>query len=244
MTTIELIYARDCPNLDTARERLRTALAAAGLPCTWREWQSDALDAPKHARGYGSPTILVSGRDVAANECGNSGACCRVYTADGELQGAPSVEAIRAALHEAARMERGVDPAGTPPRANLRSVIAALPTVGVALLPKLTCAACWPAYAGVLSALGVGFADYTPYVLPTTMVLLAATLLILLYKARRRHGYQPFILGTVAALVLALGKFVVESDLAVYSGIVLLLGASLWHAWPVRREAACNDCPT
>ena len=101
--TIELIYARDCPNLDTARERLRTALAAVGLPCTWHEWQSDALEAPKHARGYGSPTILVGGRDVAAQEYGDSGPCCRLYAADGELQAAPSVETIRAALHEAAR---------------------------------------------------------------------------------------------------------------------------------------------
>jgi hypothetical protein len=35
--------------------------------------------------------------------------------------------------------------------------VAMLPGIGVSLLPKLICPMCWPAYAGIVSALGLGF---------------------------------------------------------------------------------------
>ena len=53
----------------------------------------------------------------------------------------------------------------TPPPTRRLQLAALLPAIGAALLPKLTCPACWPAYAAVLSALGVSFVDYTPYLL-------------------------------------------------------------------------------
>jgi hypothetical protein len=33
----------------------------------------------------------------------------------------------------------------------------AVPGIGLSLLPKIACPACWPAYAGLLSSLGLGF---------------------------------------------------------------------------------------
>lgn len=41
-----------------------------------------------------------------------------------------------------------------------------LPGVTVSLLPKLMCPACWPAYAGLLSSLGLGFLISARYLLP------------------------------------------------------------------------------
>ena len=38
--------------------------------------------------------------------------------------------------------------------ATLKKTLIALPGVGISLLPKLMCPACWPAYAGIVSALG------------------------------------------------------------------------------------------
>ena len=38
-----------------------------------------------------------------------------------------------------------------------RSSLATLPGIGLAFLPKIACPACWPAYAGLLSSLGLGF---------------------------------------------------------------------------------------
>ena len=67
--------------------------------------------------------------------------------------------------------------------------IAALPSVGVALLPKLTCPVCWPAYTALLSSLGISFVDYTPYLLPTVAIFLAVALSALAYRAKARRGY-------------------------------------------------------
>ena len=107
--------------------------------------------------------------------------------------------------------------------------------MGTALLPKLTCPACWPAYAGLLSALGLGFIDYTPYLLPLTLSFLVMTIFSLGYRARKRRGYRPLITGVVATVVVLIGKFVFASDWVMYGGLALLLGASIWNSWPQRK---------
>ncbi len=99
MKTIELIIDRDCPNVDGARAELRRALAELELPLEWQEWDRESPDAPAHARKYGSPTVLVDGRDVAGDNTEADANCCRVYVqADGRFRGAPSADMIRAAL--------------------------------------------------------------------------------------------------------------------------------------------------
>jgi len=93
MTTIELVYFQGCPNADTARTNVRTALEALGRPTDITEWDQLAPDAPAHIKRYGSPTILVNGRDITG--VGESaGATCRA-------DGAPSTDAIRAAIEAA-----------------------------------------------------------------------------------------------------------------------------------------------
>ena len=94
MNRIELIYDKECPNVQQARQNLRSALELAGLPGTWKEWDRNAPASPAHARNFGSPTILVNGRDIAgfSKEKGNN---CRVYpSGEGGLQGVPPVERI------------------------------------------------------------------------------------------------------------------------------------------------------
>ncbi|MEJ2452322.1 MAG: hypothetical protein P8047_16965 [Gammaproteobacteria bacterium] len=119
-----------------------------------------------------------------------------------------------------------------------------LPTVGVALLPKLTCPACWPAYAGLLSTMGIGFFDYTPYLMPLTMLFIAIVLASLAFRAGRRQGYKPLWLGLVASLVLLAGKFYFDSDAIMYLGLGLLVLASLWNSWPRRGDDSpvCSTC--
>jgi hypothetical protein len=48
----------------------------------------------------------------------------------------------------------------------------ALPGVGFSMLPKLACPLCWPAYAGLLSSIGLGFLISTVYLLPLTAAFL------------------------------------------------------------------------
>ncbi len=230
---VELIYDADCPNAAAARALLGDAFAATGIPARWKEWERGSPESPGYAREYGSPTILVNGRDIApATQVSGAGAC-RVYAdTAGRLSGVPTAQEVQAAL-------RGSSVA-TP----FTRTLPTLPAVGIALLPKLTCAACWPAYAGLLSALGIGFIDYTPYLLPLTAVFLLLTLGMLAWRARSRRGYRPFVLGALAAAIVLVGKFGLDSDLALYGGITLLVGASLWNAWPKRAASACAACIT
>src|SRR5437660_161897 len=48
----------------------------------------------------------------------------------------------------------------------------AIPGAVVAALPILACALCWPAYAALISSLGLGFLGSSTYLLPLTGVLL------------------------------------------------------------------------
>ncbi len=91
--TIELIYFDGCPNAEPARTNLRQAVTAFELGTDWKEWEQGDPQAPEYVKQHGSPTILVNGRDVTGVEAGVTGAACRAG-------GAPSIEAIRAALEE------------------------------------------------------------------------------------------------------------------------------------------------
>jgi len=123
----------------------------------------------------------------------------------------------------------------------MKQAMAALPAIGVSLLPKLMCPACWPAYAGVVSAVGLSFLISAKYLLPLTVVFLAITTVALGYRASRRHGYGPFWLGFLAAVVILMGKFFFDAELATYAGVGLLVAASIWNSWP-RLAAAVPSC--
>lgn len=99
MATLELIFDRDCPNAEAAREHLRQALALANRDPVWTEWDREAPESPDHARQFGSPTILVNGRDVSGKDTESDANSCRVYQHEnGGFAGAPSPEDILAAI--------------------------------------------------------------------------------------------------------------------------------------------------
>jgi hypothetical protein len=160
---------------------------------------------------------------------------CRVYRSEREgLQRVPPIDAITSALRIGARnnSNRG-----------LRSWLAILPAIGVAMLPKLACPACWPAYAGLLSSIGLGFLTQTAYLLPLTVAFLVLAVGALGISARNRHEFGPFVTGLVAALIVIVGKFQFESDPAMYGGIALLIGASVWNTWPKQNKTpSCPAC--
>ena len=91
--------------------------------------------------------------------------------------------------------------------------------------------------------MGIGFVDYTPYLLPLTFGFLLIALSALFYRAKNRHGYKPFYLGVCASAILLIGKFMYENDIAMYIGLGLLVIASIWNTWPVRRQGNNMNCP-
>lgn len=222
---VELIYEQTCPNIEAARTRLVQAFFRLRLPAKWQEWEINRPETPEYARQYGSPTILVDGNDVSGEVNQAGGDSCRLYATDNGYEPVPPVKQIAAALRQA------TSDAAIPHKSG-RLGFAALPSVGLVLLPKLTCPVCWPAYTALLSSAGISFVNYTPYLLPTAAVLLTISLLALAWRAPARRGYGPFWLGLLGSLGLLAGKFIVENNFALYSGIGLLVGASLWNILP------------
>jgi hypothetical protein len=117
-----------------------------------------------------------------------------------------------------------------------------IPGIGVSLLPKLACPLCWPAYAGLLSSVGLGFLISTKYLLPVTVASLVLAVGGLAFKAKHRHGYGPLLLGFLAAVGVLIGKFAWESNPTMYATVGLLVIASLWNAWPHRITAVSACC--
>lgn len=97
---IHLLHFQGCPNVDAARSSLRDALAAEKLDIPVEEIDVEDQAAPEWAHGWGSPTILINGEDVAGEQPSSS-CTCRLYA-----ERALSVEVIRARL-KAARTEAG-----------------------------------------------------------------------------------------------------------------------------------------
>lgn len=120
-----------------------------------------------------------------------------------------------------------------------RNLLAA-PGIGLSLLPKIACPACWPAYAGLLSSLGLGFLiPNAKYLLPLTAAFLVLAVRMLAFRARRRHGHAPFIMGVFAAGFILLGKFSLASNPILYAGLGLLILASVWNSWPIASRCIC-----
>lgn len=235
---VELLYSPECPNVDAAREQLRRALAEAGLPLRWKEYDVSSPSAPKRVRGFGSPTILVDGRDVSGASSAEA-ASCRVYLGS-EVRGvAPLATVVRALKsRESTAPQNGS-------RGAMMRMLAVVPAVLLSMLPVLSCPGCWPAYAGVLSSLGVSFLMEAEWLFSLTGAALAVSLFTLGFRARRRRGRGPMALGIVASAAIIIGRFAVQLDVVVYIGASLLIGASIWNSWPKKRgnvSAASSEC--
>ena len=86
---IQFLVFDGCPLADPARENLKEALATCGIEAFE---EIDILDSTssEELRGWGSPTILVNGKDITGHPKG-VGASCRVYDMP---NGVPDVQSI------------------------------------------------------------------------------------------------------------------------------------------------------
>jgi mercuric ion transport protein len=101
---VELIYDAGCPNVGKTREVLSRALQEVGAPAVWTEWNTGDATCPETHRGYGSPTVLVNGKDVApgphpwARREDGTGPRCRLYSDGTRTLGVPPIGQIVTAL--------------------------------------------------------------------------------------------------------------------------------------------------
>jgi mercuric ion transport protein len=118
---------------------------------------------------------------------------------------------------------------------------AAVSGVSSALIAFVGCPACWPAYVGFLSSLGLSVLTETAVFVPITLGLLGVALGALAYRPDRRRGLRPFGLGVLGAAVVLYGRFAAASDSVVLAGAGLLISASIWNGWP-HLTTACEGC--
>ena len=237
---VDLIYDADCPNVAAARSQLIKAFTRTGISARWKEWERSSPASPAYACSFGSPSIIVDGKDIAGVPPSTGTRACRVYSGSGgTLQTIPPLELICAALLKDAPANKPRSAGGT----RWQSIVASFPAVGTALLPKLTCPLCWPAYAALLSALGLEFFDYTPYLLSLTLAFLAVALGALAIHAKRTGHWAAVMTGLAGSAIVLLGKFWFELDWLVTVGVSLLVVAILIS---MRRKTppavACPAC--
>ena len=99
---VELVYEKTCPNIEAARNQLLQAFTDLQLTPHWYEWEVSSADTPDYAHGYGSPTLLVNGKDVSGNLPNGHDYSCRIYCGDDvSHNGIPSLTDIKTALRSA-----------------------------------------------------------------------------------------------------------------------------------------------
>ncbi len=218
-----LLYFEGCPNVEAARENLRTALGHARLPKNWEETDLKSSDCPERWRGFPSPTVLIDGADVVSGAQEQSGAAaCRA-------NGAPGRDEIEKALR-------------TVGDRSWLATLATVPGVVMGMFPTLICPACFPAVAGFLGSIGLGALNDDKMIAPVTTGCLTLAIAGLTYQAWRKRRIGPLLLGIAGAGGIYAGIFLVFSTPLKNTGIAALVAASLWNVVSKRR-AGVEPCP-
>jgi len=103
----------------------------------------------------------------------------------------------------------------------------------VAFFPK--CPVCWAAY---MSALGIGGMAQVPYMgfLFPVLVAMLGVHLRLLFRQGASVGWGPFILSIAGAVtILIVREYAPLATWALNSGVVLMLGGSVWNSFSMKR---------
>lgn len=221
-----LLNFKGCPNVDQARENLKAALQRLGRPTTWEEVDLESRGCPEKWRGFPSPTVLVEGSDVATGLKSQAGTpSCR-------FGGAPSVDLIAEKLSRQG------------PRRWL-SALTTLPAAAIGLFPAAFCPACYPALAGLLSAVGLGTLASDAVLKPLTVILLSLAIAGLAHQSWRTKRWPPLAIGVLGAMGMYAGMYVAPSALLKWSGIGALVGSSFWNLVSTNRfkNAGGPSCP-
>jgi hypothetical protein len=103
-------------------------------------------------------------------------------------------------------------------------------------MPKELCPICIAASGGMLTSLGLGFLLIERNVRWILAVTLTIGLVGFVLSARRHRRWWTVAVGAVAALVTMTGRFLL-SDVVLYAGMVLLVGALASDLWARRHPS-------
>src|SRR5260370_866011 len=123
-----------------------------------------------------------------------------------------------------------------------RDVFSFIPALGFSLIPSLSCPACLPALASVLSALGLSFAAERPYLLWLNLLALIAAL-VMFARRRRTAGYLPLAVASIGAAAIMVGKFLLVNSWIWWSGIAFFIVGSAWATSKQQVTISCAQFP-
>jgi hypothetical protein len=211
IATIELVWTTSGPALTAARAVLAAALTQTGALDVWEEWKADDPLRPRRLRpNMNGPCVYVNGRLAWGPE-------------KGSLDEAALAQAI-AHLSTLAAVPRTYDPLSR----RIKYVL--VPSAALALVPK--CPLCWMAYAGITAAFGLTpLAARELALLSLTVAVGVAVGAILLRSAKIRDKGVLWPLGIGAALAVLGGHEYISPAFA-YVGLLAMLAAAVWSAWP------------
>ena len=237
---VEVLYFKGCPNHQQTVELAREIVTELGVDVAVEQVEVRTLEDAARLRFLGSPSVHVDGVDIeaAARASTAYAFACRTYNGSR----VPPRELFLGALG-GARQSEGEQSLG-PRDGDWRRLLPTAAGAAALLLPVGTCPACVPAYAAVLSSLGLPVLLYQRYMLPIAAMLLTASVGSLAYRARSRRGYAPFFVGLVGSTVALIGKVVLASDPVLYVGLSILVAMATWNAWPLPNVSprSCASC--
>lgn len=124
-------------------------------------------------------------------------------------------------------------------RKDRRTSLLAISSALFAVAPK--CPICFLAYFGIFGVATASASVYRAWLPPITALWLALTIAMLAFQRRGKRRYGPAIMGFVAALLLLVGKFVVDSQAMTFAGIIALLGAAAWRS-RIQQPITTGEC--
>lgn len=123
--------------------------------------------------------------------------------------------------------------------------LAQLPGTVLPLLPTATCPACLGAYAGLVSALGIGFLFKADVLFPLIVAFLALGIGGAALSLRKHRHLAPFIAMLAGSSAVVAGRLVWNIPIILYGGVILLAFSSLSNVWLNRgRQQLIQLTPT
>ncbi|MCI0694836.1 MerC domain-containing protein [candidate division KSB1 bacterium] len=115
--------------------------------------------------------------------------------------------------------------------------MALLPGAVLSLLPSMTCPFCIAAYAGMFSAIGLGFLVNERVLAPLIGIFLFVGVASVAWSTRSHRRPEPLIATIAGSAAVVAGRLIWNEPAVLYVGIVFLIGASLWNLWLKRPRS-------
>ena len=121
------------------------------------------------------------------------------------------------------------------------SSLAAIPAAFLSLLPAVTCPACLGAYAGLFSALGLGFLVRSTVLEPLLISTLLLGLASIVWSTLEHRKPWPLALTLLGNFAVVVGRYALASEEMQWLGFPLILGGALWNIWLRRRRPVSQE---